>query len=136
MTGHMLVAFGFAWMVVAALIGLFLGAKHENHNEALASAAACGNFVEYHRIFEAYKWRSSVHGHSMLFSLSAVGVGVVLSSPLGSAIPRADLVAAVMMFATVLWTLAAARRLRPLMGLADLLFLGVMASCAAGIATC
>lgn len=132
MTGHLLVSFGFAWMVVGALIGLYLGAKHENHNDSLASAAACGNFVDYHRIFEAYKWRSSVHAHSMLFSLSAVGVGLVLSNPVGSMVP--ELVVAVLMFATVTWTLAAARRFRPLMGLADLLFLGAMATVAFGVA--
>jgi hypothetical protein len=131
-TGDMLVVFGFGWMVVGALIGLVLGAKHERHIDALGSAAACGNFVEYHRMFEAYKWRSSVHAHSMLFSLSAVGVGLVLGSPVGSGVP--DPVAAVLVVATVTWTLAATRRFRPLMGLADLLYLGAIATVAFGVA--
>ncbi len=134
MTGNELVAFGFAWMVVAALIGLYLGVKHESHVKTLESAAAGGDLVEYHRVFDAYKWHSSVHAHGMLFSLSSVGVGIVLASPLGSAIPGAAGIVAALIFATVAWTLAAATRLRPLMGMADLLFLGVMALVAGGVA--
>jgi hypothetical protein len=134
MTGNLLIAFGFGWMVVAALLGLYLGAKHEHHIKALASAAACGNLGEYHRVFEAYKWRSSVHAHSMLFSLSAVAVGLVLNSPAGSGVPRPDWVAGVLALTTVLWTVAAVRRIRPLMGVADLLFLSVIAVVALSMA--
>lgn len=133
MTGSMLISFGFAWMVVAALIGLFLGAKHENHIEALGSAAACGNFSEYHRIFEAYKWRSSVHAHGMLFSLSSVAVGLVLRSPASGGVSGSPAIIATLIFATVAWTLAAAVRIRPLMGLADLLFIGAIAVVAGSI---
>jgi len=134
MTGNLLIAFGFGWMVVAALIGLYLGARHEKHIETLASAAAGGNLGEYHRIFEAYKWRSSMHAHSMLFSLSAVVVGQVLGSPVGSGVPYANGVAGALAFATVLWTMAAARRMRPAMGVADLLFLSVIAVVAVSVA--
>jgi hypothetical protein len=125
----MLIAFGFAWMVIAALIGLFLGAKHENHIETLGSAAACGNFVEYHRIFEAYKWRSSVHAHGMLFSLTSVAVGLVLLQS-GHGVPMPGALAGALTIATVVWTLAALRRIRPLMGLADLLFICAIATVA------
>ena len=134
MNGGVLIAFGFGWMVVAALIGLYLGARHEHHLEQLRSAAEIGNLSEYYRIFEAYKWRSSVHAHGMLFSLSSVGVGLVLSlQGVGSAIPFAEVLGGTLMFATVVWTLAAAWRVRPLMGLADLLFIGVMAFVAVSV---
>ncbi len=135
MNGDVLIAFGFGWMVVAALIGLHLGAKHECHIKQLGSAAASGNLSEYHRVFEVYKWRSTVHAHGMLFSLSSVGVGLVLSLyDVGGPIPYAEALVATLMFATVVWTLAAVRRVRPLMGLADLLFIGVMVIVAVSVA--
>ncbi len=135
MTGYVLVAFGFGWMVVAALIGLFLGAKHESHVDQLEAAAVSGNLVRYHQIFDAYKWRSSVHAHGMLFSLSSVGVGLVLSrNPSAAAFPGADVLIGMLILATVVWTLAAVKRVRPLMGLADLLFIGAIAVVAASVA--
>jgi len=124
-----LIAFGFGWMVVAALLGLYLGARHEGHLGDLEKAAARGDLAGYHRTFEAYKWRSSIHAHGMLFSLSSVAVGAVLpQSGMGTA--AMQYLVAGLIFATVVWTLAALRRIRPAMGLADLLFLGAMATVA------
>ena len=135
MTSDLLISFGFGWMVVAALIGLYLGAKHEGHIEQLRSAAASGSLPEYHRIFEAYKWRSSVHAHGMLFSLSSIGVGSVLSHDgLSKAFHSVELLIGTLIVATVVWTLAAVWRVRPLMGLADLLFIGVMVGVAVSVA--
>jgi hypothetical protein len=133
MNSEILIAFGFGWMVVAALIGLYLGAKHERQTDRLRSAAASGNLPEYHRVFEAYKWHSSVHAHGMLFALSSVGVGLALSRA-GGALPFAEALVGTLILATVLWTVAALRRIRPLMGLADLMFIGVLAVIAANVA--
>jgi len=135
-TGYVLVAFGFCWMVVAALIGLYLGAKHQGHIEQLEAAANSGNLASYHQAFEAYKWRSTVHAHGMLFSLSSAGVGLLLT-PSGSGIVffGTEAVVGTLISATVVWTLAALRRMRPLMGLADLLFIGAIAVVAASVAS-
>lgn len=134
MTGDVLIAFGFGWMVVSALIGLYLGAKHQGHIEQLTNAAAGGDLEKYHRLSEAYKWRSSVHAHGMLFSLSSVGVGLVLSrNGAGAAFPFADVLVGALIFATVVWTGAALRRARPLMGLADVTFIGVLLATAASV---
>jgi hypothetical protein len=133
MTAHLLIAFGFGWMVVSALIGLYLGAKHEGYIEQLKAAAASEDLARYHEVFEAYKWRSSVHAHGMLFALSSVGVGLALSGRAGDVLPGEALVGA-LMFATVVWTLAAMRRVRPLMGLADLLFIGALVVIAVSVA--
>lgn len=124
-----LIAFGFGWMVVAALLGLYLGAKHEGHLGDLGQAAARGDLASYHRIFEAYKWRSSVHAHGMLFSLSSIAVGAVLPQT-GMGRAAMEYLVAGLIFATVVWTLAALRRIRPAMGVADLLFLGSLATVA------
>jgi hypothetical protein len=135
MHGNLLIAFGFGWMVVAALIGLYLGARHEGHIGRLRDAASGGTLAEYHRVFEAYKWHSSVHAHGMLFSLSSVVVGLVLSRiEVRVAIVGDAVLIGLLISATVVWTLAAMRRIRPLMGLADLAFICVMAVTAFGVA--
>jgi len=121
-----LIAFGFGWMVVGAFLGLYLGAKHPGHLDQLEAAAAEGNLAAYHRVFEAYKWRSSVHAHSMLFSLSSVAVGFLLSRNEFASV-SAEALAGTLMFATIVWSLSALGRIRALMGLADLLFVGSMA---------
>ena len=133
MNGPALISFGFAWMVVAALLGLYLGVKHERHGQSLESAAAQGNLVEFHRILDAYKWRSSVHGHGMLFSLSAVAVGAIVPST-GLSPARTELLVATLIAATVVWTLAALKRIRVLMGLADLSFICAIALTAWSVA--
>ncbi len=126
MAGYMLIAFGFGWMVVAALLGLYLGSQHENHIDELLAAATDGDLVRYHQISDAYKWRSSTHAHGMLFSLSSVAIGLVLLQK-GHAIPMSGAVAGTLAIAIVLWTLAALRRIRILMGLTDLVFICVIA---------
>ena len=133
MNGNLLIAFGFGWMVVAALIGLHLGARHEGHIEQLRSAAARGDLPEYHRMFEAFKWRGTVHAHGMLFALSSVCIGLVLSRA-GPALPFTGALIGALIFATVAWTLAAMKRIRPVMALADLLFACVLLLTAAGVA--
>lgn len=124
-----LIAFGFGWMVVAALLGLYLGARHEGHLGALEKSAVRGDLASYHRTFEAYKWRSSIHAHGMLFALSSVAVGAVLPQTGLGKVAMEYLVAG-LIFATVVWMLAALRRIRPLMGMADLLFAGALATVA------
>jgi len=137
MNGHILMAFGFGWMVVAALIGLYLGAKHESHLSHLAAAAASGDLLGYHQVFDQYRWRVSVHAHGMLFALSSVVVGLVLTrNDAHVVLLGEEALVAVLMFATVVWTAAAMWRSRPLMGIADLAFICALAATAACVADC
>lgn len=129
MNNLILIAFGFGWMVVAALLGLYLGAKHEGHLKDLESAAASGCLAQYHRTFETYKWRASIHAHGMLFSLSSIAIGIVLPQT-GFDPAAARWLIAALMVATVVWTLAALRRIRPVMGVADIAFAGSLATVA------
>ena len=133
MAASVLIAFGFGWMVVAAILGLVLGAKHVDHLDQLERAVSDGDFARYHRELESYKWRSSVHAHGMLFSLSSVGVGLVLAQK-GFVANGAEALAGALIAATVVWTPAAMRRIRLLMGLADLLFVGALAWVAVAVA--
>ncbi len=126
MAASILIAFGFGWMVAGAFLGLYLGAKHPAHLDQLGAAAAEGNLAAYHRVFEAYKWRSSVHAHSMLFSLSSVAVGSLLSRNEFASV-SAEALAATLIFATIVWSFSALARIRALMGLSDLLFVASMA---------
>jgi len=128
-----LISFGFGWMVVAAFIGLFLGVKQESHLKSLETASVLGDLAEFHRIFDAYKWRSSVHAHGMLFSLSAVMVGVVLPQT-GYGAETAGLLAGALIAATIVWTLSGLARIRPLMGLCDLVFVATIVMTAWGVA--
>src|SRR3974377_304603 len=113
-------------MVVGAFLGFFLGAENPGLLDQLGAAAAEGNLAVYHRAFEAYKWRSSVHAHTMLFSLSSIAVGSLLSRNEFASV-SAEALAGTLMFATVVWSVSALRRIRALMGLADLLFVASMA---------
>lgn len=128
-----LIAFGLSWMVVAALIGLHLGVKHVAHIDELGTLAAKSDLAEFQRTLEAYKWRSSVHGHSMLFSLSAIVVGLVLPGT-GYSPGTIGMLASALMAATVVWTASSLRRIRPLMGLADITFACTIATTAWGVA--
>lgn len=133
MNATVLIAFGFGWMVVAALLGLYLGAGHENHLKQLAAAAGRGDLAAYHQALDSFKWRSSVHGHGMLFSLAAVAAGFALART-GFGTAASEAVAGTLMFVPIVWTGAALRRVRPLMGLADVLFVAAIAVMAVGIA--
>ena len=116
-----LIAFGFGWMVVAAILGLFLGAKHEVHLGGLAKAAFDNNLLRYHEELERFKWRSSVHAHGMLFALSSVAIGVMLPRTGLEPLETRIIIAAVMAL-TIAWTLAALWRFRPVMAIADIAF--------------
>lgn len=133
MGSSVLIAFGLGWMVISALLGLYLGAKHDAHNESLDAYAEKGDLASFHRTLEAYKWRGSVHAHGMLFSLSSIVVGVILPMT-GFGKVAAEALVGALIVATVVWTLSAFKRVQLLMGLGDLLFLGAIATAAWGIA--
>jgi hypothetical protein len=133
MTSDLLIAFGFGWMVVAALLGLYLGATHDAHSQSLEASAAQGDLAAFHRTLEAYKWRGSVHAHGMLFSLSSIVVGVILPRT-GFSKAAVEAMVGALIVATVVWTLSALKRIQLLMGLGDLLFVGTIATAAWGIA--
>ena len=134
MNNMTLIAFGFGWMVVAAFLGLFLGARHPSHLGDLKNAASRGDLGSYHRIFESYKWRSSIHAHGMLFALSSIAIGIVLPQS-GLAPTEARWLIAGLVIATVAWTPAALCRFRPVMGAADIVFAGSLAIVAFNLAS-
>lgn len=128
-----LVMFGFAWMVVAALVGLVLAKLHHESLAQLEAVAAKGDLLEYHRISDVYKWNKTVHAHAFLFSLVAVSVGL--------AMPRmvypqfvTDALGVALMVAPVTWTVGAKFSFRPLMVIGDLALLASIAVAAAGMA--
>jgi hypothetical protein len=131
---NILVAFGLSWMVVAAFIGLYLGAKQESHLKALETASLLGDLAEFHRTFAAYKWGSSVHAHSMLFSLSAIVIGIELPQT-GYGARTIKLLVAVFITAIIVWTLSGLKQMRWVMGLCDLVFVAVIIMTAWGVAT-
>lgn len=134
MNNMTLIAFGFGWMVVAALLGLYLGARHPSHLVDLNNAAARGDLGSYHRIFETYKWRSSIHAHGMLFALSCIAIGIVLPQA-GLEPSMARGLIACLIIATVAWTPAALRHIRPIMGVADMVFAGSLVTVAWSLAS-
>jgi hypothetical protein len=127
-----LLAFGFSWMIAAAIIGIVLGAKHDNHLERLSQLAKQGNLVGYNEEAQKYKAGATAHGHSFLFAVVLVLVAIVVerlpySAPLNTAIPYA------LMCSTAVWTIAALRVIRPLMILADAVFFIIVVAIALGL---
>ncbi len=129
-----LVAFGFVWMIVAAMIGLVLGAKHDGHLEKLRQYAKDGDLVAYHRDTEKYKAGATVHAHSFLFSVVLILVAMVVGKLPFPEIVK-DSVPYVLMGSTVLWTISALRIIRPLMIVADGVFFLTVIGVAYGLVT-
>lgn len=127
-----LVVFGFTWMVVAALIGLFLARRHELTLVQLEEFAAKGNLLDYHRVSEGYKWNKTVHAHAFLFSIVAIVIG--LSAPMAS---YGESVTAILAMATMaavaVWTVGGLRSSRPLMVIGDLTLLASIMTVAFGL---
>lgn len=128
-----LVLFGFAWMVAAAFIGLFLARRHELTLAQLDALAGQGKLHEYHRVSEGYKWNKTVHAHAFLFAVVAVLTGLALPRLAYSA-GIVDALALAMMAAVPLWTLGGLRSNRPLMVVGDLTLLVCLVAMAAGLA--
>lgn len=125
---ELLIIFGFGWMVISALIGLALGARHEPHVASLEELARQGELVAYHRALDKYKWRVTVHAHGMLFALVSIVVGLVLARTTYSPLTR-DGIAVAMALAAVIWTIGGFRSIKALMGIGDLLFVaGIVAT--------
>jgi hypothetical protein len=117
-----LLAFGFSWMIVAAVIGIILGAKHDGHLERLGQLAKQGNLVGYNEETQKYKAGATTHGHSFLFAVVMILVAVVVAGlPYPAAVK--EIIPYVLMGSTALWTIAALKVIRPLMILADAIFL-------------
>lgn len=128
-----LITFGFAWMTLAAVLGLHLGVKHERHIEALERLAGEGRLLDYHREHSAYRQRVAVHAHGFLFSLVCVATGLAISR---MAYPDAlsDGLTMALMGASVIWFTGGLWRIRALMGMADFVFLGSLIVAAVGLA--
>lgn len=127
-----LLAFGFSWMIVAAVIGIVLGAKHDGHLDRLGQHAKQGNLVAYNEETQRYKAGATAHGHSFLFAVILVLVAIVVERlPYGTAVKQT--IPYLLMGSTAIWTIAALKVIRPLMILADAIFFLVVITIAVGL---
>lgn len=127
-----LLAFGFSWMIVAAIIGIVLGAKHDGYLERLGQHAKQGNLVAYNEETQRYKAGATAHGHSFLFATVMVLVAMIVERlPYATAVKEA--IPYVLMGSTVIWTIAALKVIRALMILADAIFFLVVIAIAVGL---
>jgi hypothetical protein len=127
-----LIGFGFVWMVVGALVGLYVAGRHEPHLENLEAIARAGSLLDYHRALDAYKWKVTVHAHSLLFPLLSILVGLVfprmsLPGVVASALPWA------LMASAVVWTAGGLKFIKQVMALGDLLLLASLITTAVGL---
>jgi Flp pilus assembly protein TadB len=127
-----LLAFGFVWMVVATLIGMVLGAKHDTHLETLRQYARDGKLAAYNEATEKYQAGATAHGHSFLFAVILVLVAMIVTKlPFAPVITHS--IPYVLMCSTTLWTVSALRVIRPLMMVADLVFFLTVITVAFGL---
>jgi hypothetical protein len=125
---QLLIAFSFSWMVVAAVVGFYVGLLHERNLVSLESVANTGDWIEYHRRLDAYKWKVTIHAHSFLFGVVGILVGLSMAR-MGYSAPMQGALAYGLISAPILWFAGSWRRIMPLMGIGDLLLLaGVVAS--------
>jgi len=119
-------------MIVAALIGLVFGAKHDGHIARLAAQAGQGDLQAHNQETQSFKAGSTAHGHAFLFAVLIVMIASVIERlPYSGTLKWT--IAGVLMGATVLWTLAALKPIRALMGLADVAMLIVITTIAVGL---
>lgn len=128
-----LVLFGFSWMVVGAFIGFYVGHQHEPNLRRLEEIARDGTLLEYHRTLDAYKWKVTLHAHSLLFPLVAISIGLVMPR-LGFSDGGTTALALALMAAGPVWLAGGVRGFKPLMGVGDLLLVGSIAATAVGLA--
>lgn len=131
--GNLLVIFGFSWMVVAVLIGLYLGLTHDPHLEKLENIAKHGTLLQYHERLDAFKWKVTVHAHAFLFSVINVLIGLSFQK-MGYSEVTLTVLAAGLMASVVLWTAGGLGRSKLLMGLGDMLMLAGIVATAIGLA--
>ena len=124
---HYLIIFGFAWILVASIMGMVIGTSRENKIAELQQLAAEGKLADFVEKDWNYRWSKSRHAHAILFSILCVVVGFALELAAPGSPTLATIVAALMIGAVVIWTLAAIGHIVPVMGVADLmLFSGVL----------
>ena len=130
--GNLLMIFGFSWMVVAVLIGLYLGLTHDPHLEKLENIAKHGTLLQYHERLDAFKWNVTVHAHAFLFSVINVLIGLSFQK-MGYSEATLTVLAAGLMASVVLWTAGGLGRSKLLMGLGDMLMLAGIVAAAIGL---
>lgn len=118
---EILVLFGFSWIIIGTLLGLFLAFLHEPHVESLAELAAQGNLLEYHKKLDAFKWKATAHAHGLLFSMICILVGLVMPS-MDYSDTTLNILGSLLVFATISWTIFGFLFLKPLLALGDVLF--------------
>lgn len=120
---HLLLGFGFFWMVVGCVLGMVQGIKHIGHHARLDVLAKAGDLRGYHQESSAFKHRTTTHTHTILFSLVAITIGLTLPftgySGIHTTVLTMSLIAAM-----IIWTIGGVFNLRPVMGLGDMLLLG------------
>lgn len=130
---NLLILFGFAWMVVAAIIGLLLARRRELVKIELEKMAVKGDLTEYHRLDLIYKWNKTVHSHAMLFSVVAVSVGLAMER-MNYPEMVIKALAWALMIAAIVWTIGGLRSNRWLMLIGDVALLGSMVATVVGLA--
>lgn len=128
----LLTVFGVAWMSISAVLGLYLGIRHEAHEGALGRLAEEGKLAEYHRLQGDFRGRVTVHAHGFLFALVCIALAQAMRG-MGYPPRVIDGLAIALMGATAVWSVAAYLRIRPLMGAADFVFLGALLVAAVGL---
>lgn len=128
-----LVLFGFSWMVVGAFIGFYVGHQHEPNLKRLEEIAERGSLLEYHRTLDAYKWKVTVHAHSLLFPLVAIAIGMAMPR-LAYSDTGTTILGFALMAAGPIWTLGGMRMFKPAMAVGDILLLGSIIATAYGLA--
>lgn len=131
--GSLLIVFGFSWILVAAFMGLILGARHEPHVASLDALARNGDLHGYHRALDAYKWRVTVHAHGMLFPLVAIAIGFAIPKMTYPALVT-DGLSVAMIIATVVWTIGGFKSSKLAMGAGDCLFVAGIVTTIIGLA--
>ena len=118
---HHLIMFGFAWILVASIMGMVLGLSRENRIAELEQLAAQTRLADMVKKDWEYRWLKSRHAHSILFAILCIVVGFALDQVSPVSTTLVTIITSLMIGAVVIWTLASIRHIVPLMGVADVM---------------
>ena len=122
-----LTIFGLCWLIVGNVLGLVLTKEQEPLTENLDGLTSHDELLEYYQMDWAYRWSKTCHAHSALFSIFCILIGLVLRAYEVPPSIMTTTICYLFMISVPLWTIAGFRKIKPLMGISDFMFIGGVA---------
>jgi hypothetical protein len=126
-----MILFGLFWTAVNSIVfGLRLGFDHEKHVDTLKRLMEQRKLEEFENCRSQWEWRKAVHGHSILLSLIAIVMGMLVPMMTSSSLLYINIMGVLLVLPPILWSFFGTWFFKPLLGLGDFFFvIGIIMGC-------